>query len=64
VSTFDEEREGENIPDENHYSTNVNQDEKEEENWDLTDEVNDNFDPTRTSFCSSYAKCVDYTFAP
>ncbi|XP_021913217.1 leucine-rich repeat protein SHOC-2-like [Zootermopsis nevadensis] len=47
-NTFDEEVEIENIPDENDSHSYVckEEEEEEEENWDATDEVNDNFDPT------------------
>jgi hypothetical protein len=38
------EAEGENIPDGNHYSLVI--DEEEQENWDSTEDANDNFDPT------------------
>jgi Ca2+/Na+ antiporter len=38
------ETETENIPDGNHYSLVI--DEEEQENWDSTEDANDNFDPT------------------
>lgn len=64
-NTFDEEVEIENIPDENDSHSYVcKEEEEEEENWDATDEVNDNFDPTCKPVCSSCVDCVDYTFAP
>ena len=38
------ETERENIPDGNHYSSVI--DEEEQENWDSTEDANDSFDPT------------------
>jgi hypothetical protein len=51
-SNFSEETEREDIPDLNHCTSDINR-EEEEENWDFTDEVNDTFDPSCKSVCSS-----------
>ena len=44
------ETEGENIPDGNQHSSII--DEEEQENWDVTEDANDNFDPTCELFCA------------
>jgi len=44
------ETETENIPDGNHYSSVI--DEEEQENWDVTEDANDSFDPTCKLFCA------------